>query len=120
MTAVSILSPASVARAARAAAATSSSVSLDALSNVGTADEPEAVGAYLREKVPPGPVLTLTLANELAPAQPTPPNIELLALAAASNGQYQQAAQPSGGPRSDSYAVHCFSRASRPGSAATS
>jgi hypothetical protein len=28
------------------------------LSNVGTAGEPEAVGAYLREKVPPGPVLT--------------------------------------------------------------
>jgi tetratricopeptide (TPR) repeat protein len=38
-------------------------------------------------------VRALTLANELAPAQPTPPNIELLALAAASNGQYQQAAK---------------------------
>jgi tetratricopeptide (TPR) repeat protein len=34
----------------------------------------------------------LTLANELAPKQPTPPNIEALALAAACDGQYQQAA----------------------------
>ena len=35
----------------------------------------------------------LTLANELAPNQPTPPNIEALALAAACDGQYQQAAR---------------------------
>ena len=34
----------------------------------------------------------LTLANMLAPAQPTPPNIEALALAAACDGQYSQAA----------------------------
>jgi len=34
----------------------------------------------------------LTLANELAPKQPTPLNIEALALAAACDGQYQQAA----------------------------
>jgi tetratricopeptide (TPR) repeat protein len=38
-------------------------------------------------------VKALTLANELAPNQPTPPNIEALALAAACDGQYQQAAQ---------------------------
>ncbi|MEN8761703.1 MAG: tetratricopeptide repeat protein [Thiogranum sp.] len=35
----------------------------------------------------------LTLANELAPKQPIPPNIEALALAAACDGQYQQAAR---------------------------
>jgi len=35
----------------------------------------------------------LTLANELAPRQPTPPNIEALALAAACDDQYQQAAR---------------------------
>jgi tetratricopeptide (TPR) repeat protein len=38
-------------------------------------------------------VRALTLANELAPTQPTPPHVEALALAAASNGQYQQAAK---------------------------
>jgi tetratricopeptide (TPR) repeat protein len=38
-------------------------------------------------------VRALTLANELAPNQPTPPNIEVLALAAASNGQHPQAAK---------------------------
>ena len=38
-------------------------------------------------------VRALTLANELAPQQPIPPHIEALALAAASDGQYQQAAR---------------------------
>jgi tetratricopeptide (TPR) repeat protein len=38
-------------------------------------------------------VAALDLANELAPAQPTPPNIEALALAAAADGQFEQAAQ---------------------------
>ncbi|HFD79002.1 MAG TPA: tetratricopeptide repeat protein [Gammaproteobacteria bacterium] len=38
-------------------------------------------------------VRALTLANELAPQQPTPPNIEALALAAAADGQFEQAAK---------------------------
>ncbi len=38
-------------------------------------------------------IQALTLANQLAPKQPTPPNIEALALAAACDGQYEQAAR---------------------------
>jgi len=38
-------------------------------------------------------VRALTLANQLAPNQPTPPNIAALALAAAADGQYDQAAR---------------------------
>lgn len=38
-------------------------------------------------------VRALNLANELAPGQPTPPNIEALALAAAADGQFEQAAR---------------------------
>lgn len=37
-------------------------------------------------------VRALTLANQLAPEQPTPPNIAALALAAAADGQFDQAA----------------------------
>jgi tetratricopeptide (TPR) repeat protein len=37
-------------------------------------------------------VRALRLANALAPSQPTPPNIAVLALAAAADGQYEQAA----------------------------
>ncbi len=38
-------------------------------------------------------VRALNLANQLAPNQPTPPNIAALALAAAADGQYEQAAR---------------------------
>lgn len=38
-------------------------------------------------------VRALTLANQLAPKQPTPPNIAALALAAAADGQFDQAAR---------------------------
>lgn len=38
-------------------------------------------------------VRALNLANQLAPGQPTPPNIEALALAAAADGQFEQAAR---------------------------
>ena len=38
-------------------------------------------------------VRALTLANQLAPEQPTPPNIAALALAAAADGQFDQAAR---------------------------
>ena len=38
-------------------------------------------------------VRALTLANQLAPEQPTPPNIQALALAAAADGQFEQAAR---------------------------
>jgi hypothetical protein len=38
-------------------------------------------------------VRALTLANALAPGQPTPPNIAALALAAAADGQFEQAAR---------------------------
>ncbi len=38
-------------------------------------------------------VAALTLANQLAPTQPSPPNIAVLALAAAADGQFDQAAR---------------------------
>jgi tetratricopeptide (TPR) repeat protein len=38
-------------------------------------------------------VAALTLANQLAPKQPSPPNIAVLALAAAADGQFDQAAR---------------------------
>jgi tetratricopeptide (TPR) repeat protein len=62
-------------------------------------DQPELKYALIRLRALSGDssvrdsVRALTLANALAPGQPTPPNIAALALAAAADGQFEQAAR---------------------------